>query len=295
MSTGVIFYNWGLSCVPRLMVALSTFKRWNPDIPAVLMVPEGDPDVKAYALNITELGVPMGSFPIPAGVTRAFMQPRAKLWALDASPFDTTAIYENDFLFQGSVAPVFEAIKTTGFGLTPCRGLRWGSGWVHRALRQPGWAGFPGSATLLDDTSKVYNNGLICVRRGHPFIEAWRERYTTWAPWVPNGTAFPLGEEVICAILANDSRARIGELWTEIPEHFNQDVRKVSQESITAGVALHYPDSSHVTQRGRHQDSRERWRAAFRNYLAAKPANYENLLTWDPKLAPQIQQREFAL
>jgi hypothetical protein len=259
------------------------------------MVPRGDAGVSRYWADLQRFDTHVHFFDVPAWAHQGLMQPRAKLWALEASPFTTNVIYENDFLFQGSIKPLFDLGGKLGFGMSWCRGLRWGAPWTLRALREPGWNEFPCKATLSDGTAKVYNNGMLYVDRNHPFTEAWRERYETWRRWFDNGTAFPLGEEVICNILGNDNRDKIGELWAELPEIYNQDVRRVSHRTVSEGVALHYVAQSHIRQRGRRQDSRERWRNAFREVVSSKPGCLDGLLTWDLNLAEQIKTGDFKL
>jgi hypothetical protein len=115
MSRGITFFNFGGSCVARLLVALHGLRK-HYDGGITVFLAEGDrfneachEDLEKFA-HVTwfDLGT----------IAKKNMKCVLKPTLFELSPYDSTLMMDGDMLFQGNPAELFEPLEEKGFLLT---------------------------------------------------------------------------------------------------------------------------------------------------------------------------------
>lgn len=277
-SQGVVLYNWGLPCVPRLFVALRSLRRHYKG-PVTVMAPQGDITAVKYKDDILREGADFLEFPVPLPWFPE-LKVTAKLWVLRASPYARTVVYENDFLFRGSPEPIFDLCASTGFGICRYHGQQGTTrGTAYLARRQ--WRDWPGLPALMGPDTRSYNHGMIYMAAGHPFLEEWGLLMERWGKWT-------FAEEHIANVWCNLRLGEIGTTWTEVPEIYNLGMKFARNRDLRVATALHYIKSRHL-HAAQMNSSRKLWRRAFRKLCTKNPPRcLQEMLTWEPELSTQI-------
>lgn len=274
MKRGVIFYNWGTSGIPRLLVALSSFRKHNPVCPVTLMVPPDDPTLPRYRRDVKDLDVGVQDLMVPLEYRGELQKVTAKVWAFERSPYESTVVYENDMLFQAPIGDIFALGEPLGFGITLYHGrIECTRG--NRNLARV-WPDFPRRDLLLKEDSGVHNHGVVYGQRGNIMLHMWREHMELWKKWT-------VAEEIICNLLASATNQE-PHTWGRLPERFNTCVRFASQKDVDEAAALHYLGGRHIGG-SRRNDSALRWRQAYEEFRATKPWCLDELVGWDQALA----------
>lgn len=273
MSEGVLFYNWGTGCVPRLLVALYTCRQFYRG-PATLMVLHGDPHLQEYRDDVVAMGYDVRYFEAP--VTKEELKVSAKYFVFQASPYDFSVIYENDFLFTGDISPVFDLCRHTGFGVTPYHGIRGATNGVRACIAT--MPDFEALKHLDKPEAFVTNNGLVCLRRDHQFARDWGDNMKAWAKWTTS-------EEIIMNIWVNQRYEEQNSSWTLIPETFNIGLRYGRQEDVDRARALHYLGGRHVIG-SRKNEAIKVWLDTMKTLATSGLLKCRGkLLHWEPALS----------
>lgn len=281
-SEGIVTYNFGLSCVPRMFVMLATL-RTHYSGPLVLMVPNYDDAVEQYRSSLRRFDVDLATFNVPTEFQND-LKVTAKLWIAQQSPFDRTLIYENDFLFQGSPEPLFQLCERAQFGIASFHGLSGTTKGTAKML-QGRWKDFPLREYMEGPETRSYNHGVIYIEKNSEFLKHWASHTTTWRQWT-------CAEEHVCNILVNRYRSTHGAFWTEIPEKYNTCVRFAPQAQVDDAVALHFLGARH-TGGVRKNDSPARWLDAFRRVAGRSLPCFDGLMRWDPAVFDKIESKEW--
>jgi hypothetical protein len=151
MTRGVLYYNHGTRCLPRLLVSLLTLRRhYSGD---VAVAAEGEPPAP-YRQMLADLGARL----VPAPVSHEYgLVKKSRVWRV--SPFDVTVFLDADTVVQHPLDELFE--QTEKHGLLVTKFHDWRTNGRKMRARIEGWRSkFP---TYVDAAMKygwAINTGI---------------------------------------------------------------------------------------------------------------------------------------
>lgn len=166
MTRGVLFFNHGTRCLPRLLVALMTLRRHYAGDVAVAV--EGDPPAP-----FPEMIEALGARLVPAPVSHEFgLVKKSRIWRV--SPFDITLFLDADTVV---LAPVDELMEATAkHGLVVTRFHDWRTNGRKMRARIEQWRKVdPEAVTAALKYEWAVNTGVQGWRKGYEALPAYEE------------------------------------------------------------------------------------------------------------------------
>lgn len=244
-------YHWGTACLPRLCVALYSFRVHHPHDTLYVCIPEWDHEASSYvpalvdAFQMQPVRVQMPTR-IEGGIKNM-----AKMFCVDALPVDThVALYESDVLFLRPTHDLFQ--HRIEFGMCPVPSLYWGSEWMHKRLAMRRWNGFPWKAAFLAPTERM-NAGLWYIKPRSAFCaQFWNAWHTAGRRYADIDPKFPCSEEHLANALVHTELMRHprSTLVGVLPSTYNLDIRfahAAPQHGRDAAV-WHFVENSFLTR-----------------------------------------------
>lgn len=182
MSQGITFFNFGGSCVARLLVALHSLRKHYSG-PIVVFLALGDRFNEACAEDIRQFA-DIRWFDLEA-IAKKNMKCVIKPTLFEMSPYDTTLMMDGDMLFQGDPSVLFGITEQQGFLLT--KFSTWNTDGAKMAARIEKFKGHFNAEDWLKISSgdplvgkvPAVNIGVMGFSKGHPSyagtLARWKE------------------------------------------------------------------------------------------------------------------------
>ena len=263
MKEGVLYYNRGVKCLPRLLVSLHTLRRvWNGP---VCILNEGTPP-EWFAAAVSALGGTIKSIPEAAG---AVLAGKSSSWR--HTPFDATMYLDSDTIVRRPVEPFFAMIREHGSVVTDfCKWITTGRT-MGRRIQQ--WSKITDVGPALKYGHAV-NTGIFGFsKRSTPLMEEY-EALTRKGSETGGVHRKVLDEIAMQIAITRHNHHLAPETWNTSCIH--------SGESDPAIV--HYHGNKHCRRGSKWADE---WKKAYKAMLPAIPARAREALTAsdDPSLA----------
>lgn len=182
MSSGITFFNFGGSCVARLLVALHSLRKHYSG-PIVIFLAKGDRFNEACAEDIRQFAE-IQWFDLEA-IAKKNMKCVIKPTLFEMSPFDATLMMDGDMLFQGDPSELFAPLVEKGFLLT--KFSTWNTDGDKMRARiekfkgtfsETEW-GIISSQDVSRGKMPAVNIGVMGFSKGHPHylttLESWKK------------------------------------------------------------------------------------------------------------------------
>jgi hypothetical protein len=228
MSQGIIYYNKGFKCIPRLIICIQSLrKHYNGN---VTLFQDGEHDIELIKNLQKTFGVDIIYDINPDTVTLV-----RKIEVSKKSPYDYTALIDADMLIVGKVDELIEASKKYEFVATNFAEWKSNGGTIRgRILRFK--ESYPQYMDAAINFGPAINTGAYSFPKDSPFFKEWIEiakvgqKMNTWIP-----------DEVACQILLPRYKTHV------LPTKFNVSVNY--DPNTQDKRIIHFHGKKHVIQR----------------------------------------------
>lgn len=227
-TSGVIYYNKGYSCIPRLIVCINSLrKHYNGNI---TLFQDGDHDTDLIKDLQKTFGVNIIYDTNPSTVTLV-----RKIEISAKSPYDYTALIDADMLAVGKIDELLDAAKHYDFVATNFAEWKSNGGTIRgRIMRFK--KDYPQYMEAAINFGPAINTGSYAFPKNSPFFKEWLEvakvgeRMHTWIP-----------DEVACQVLLPRYKTHV------LPTKFNVSVNY--DPDTKDKRLLHFHGRKHVVKR----------------------------------------------
>ena len=261
MTRGITFFNFGGSCVARLLVALHSLRKHYQG-PVTVFLAEGDRFNIRARDDIAQFAE-IQWFDLDA-LAKRNMKCVIKPALFEMSPYDTTLMMDGDMLFQADPSELFGPLESNGFLLT--KFSTWNTDGPKMSARIEKFQGAFTGAEWRKISSKdpvagkmpAVNIGVMGFSKGHPSYAGTLARWKELTLQVAG--AHMADEHAAQVLYPLVSRVLVGAEW-------NQSCVYPSDKDYSRAKVIHY--HGHKESEPTRGSSR-RWLAAFEDLAGSR-------------------------